>query len=322
MPTILLSAPYLIPLLDRFGPVLENFGLELIIPEVEERLEEAELLDYAGKYDGVICGDDRFTRRVIEASLPRLKVISKWGTGIDSIDKEACEEHGVMLGNTPNAFTEPVSDSVFGYMLTFARQHPRMDRAMKKGVWKKIPGRTLRESTLGIIGIGNIGRALVKKAQPFGIKILGNDIREIDPEFVKIYDLEMVDFNELLTRSDFVSVNCDLNPTSRHLIDKRALSLMKPEAVLINTARGPIVDEEALVDALKKGIIAGAALDVYENEPLPEDSQLRDLSQVLLAPHNANSSPQAWEKVHWNTIKNLLDGLEIDYQINDRGEIL
>jgi len=119
-----------------------------------------------------------------------------------------------------------------------------------------------------------------------------------------------------------VSVNCDLNPTSRHLIDKRALSLMKPEAVLINTARGPIVDEEALVDALKKGIIAGAALDVYENEPLPEDSQLRDLSQVLLAPHNANSSPQAWEKVHWNTIKNLLDGLEIDYQINDRGEIL
>ena len=322
MPTILLSAPYMIPFLDRFRPVFENFELELLIAKVEERLEEAELLEYAGKYDGVICGDDRYTRRVIEASIPRLKVISKWGTGVDSIDKEACDEFDVMLGNTPNAFTEPVADSVFGYMLTFARQHPRMDREMKKGVWKKIPGKALKECTLGIIGIGNIGSALVKRAQPFGIKVLGTDIREIDPEFVKTNKLEMVDIDELLSRSDFVSVNCDLNPTSRHLIDEKAFSLMKPEAVLINTARGPIVEEEALVTALAGGQIAGAAMDVYEYEPLPDDSQLREFSQVLLAPHNANSSPQAWEKVHWNTIKNLLDGLGIDYQINERGEIL
>ncbi|RLE00939.1 MAG: dihydrofolate reductase [Bacteroidetes bacterium] len=322
MPTILLSAPYMIPFPDRFRLIFENFGLELLIAKVEERLEEAELLEYAGKYDGVICGDDRYTRRVIEASIPRLKVISKWGTGVDSIDKEACDEFDVMLGNTPNAFTEPVADSVFGYMLTFARQHPRMDREMKKGVWKKIPGKALKECTLGIIGIGNIGSALVKRAQPFGIKVLGTDIREIDPEFVKTNKLEMVDIDELLSRSDFVSVNCDLNPTSRHLIDEKAFSLMKPEAVLINTARGPIVEEEALVTALAGGQIAGAAMDVYEYEPLPDDSQLREFSQVLLAPHNANSSPQAWEKVHWNTIKNLLDGLGIDYQINERGEIL
>ncbi len=131
----------------------------------------------------------------------------------------------------------------------------------------------------------------------------------------------MVDLDELLPRADFVTVNCDLNPTSRHLIDQEAFSLMKPEAVLINTARGPIVDEVALVNALQKGQIAGAAMDVFENEPLPEDSQLRGFSQVLLAPHNANSSPQAWEKVHWNTIKNLLEGLGIDYQINEKGEI-
>ncbi len=322
MPTILFSAPYMIPFRDRFGPVLENFGLKLIIPEVEERLEEAELLDYAGQYDGVICGDDRYTRRVIEASTPRLKVISKWGTGVDSIDKEACEEYGVILGNTPNAFTEPVADSVFGYLLTFARQHPWMDRAMKQGIWKKIPGKALGECTLGIIGIGNIGSALVKRAQPFGMKVLGNDIRDIDPEFVKEYGFEMVELDELLSSADFVSVNCDLNPTSRQLINKKAFSLMKPEAVLINTARGPIVDEEALITALQEGKIAGAAMDVYENEPLPEDSQLREFPRVLLAPHNSNSSPQAWEKVHWNTIKNLLDGLGIEYQINERGEIL
>ena len=322
MPTILFSAPYMIPFRDRFGPILEKCGLELIIPEVEERLEEAELLEYAGKYDGVICGDDRFTRRVIEASTPRLKVISKWGTGIDSIDKEACNEYGVMLGNTPNAFTEPVADSVFGYLLTFARQHPWMDRAMKQGDWKKIPGKALRECTLGIIGIGNIGSALVKRAQPFEMKVLGNDIRDIDPGFVKEYELEMVSLEKLLSRADFVSVNCDLNPTSRHLINQDAFSLMKPGAVLINTARGSIVDEEALIAALQDGIISGAAMDVYENEPLPEDSKLRKFSQVLLAPHNSNSSPQAWEKVHWNTIKNLLDGLGIEYQINERGEII
>jgi len=322
MPTLLLSAPYMIPFMDRFGPIFEKYGFEMIRPEVEERLEEAELLDYAGKYDGVICGDDRFTRKVIKASTPRLKVISKWGTGIDSIDQGACKEYGVMIRNTPNAFTEPVADSVFGYMLNFARQHTGMDRAMKEGVWKKISGRALRECTLGIIGIGKIGRALVKRALPFGIKVLGNDIREIDPEFIKTYDLEMVELKDLLSRADYVSINCDLNSTSRHLIDKSALSMMKPEAVLINTARGPIVDERALVEALREGIIAGAAMDVYEFEPLPGDSELREFSQVLLAPHNANSSPQAWERVHWNTIKNLLDGLEIDYEINERGEIL
>jgi D-3-phosphoglycerate dehydrogenase / 2-oxoglutarate reductase len=288
---------------------------------VEERLEESELLEYAGKYDGVICGDDRFTRNVIEASIPRLKVISKWGTGIDSIDKEACQEFNIKLGNTPNAFTEPVADSVYGYMLAFARQHLWMDQAMKKGIWKKIPGRALGECTLGIIGIGNIGRAVVERSQAFGLKVLGNDIRDIDQEFLKSYDLEMVDLEELLSRSDFVSLNCDLNPTSRHLIGREAFSLMKRDAILINTARGPIVDEGALVNALKNGQIAGAAMDVYENEPLPEESLLRSFSQVILAPHNANSSPRAWEKVHWNTIKNLLEGLGIDYQINEKGEI-
>lgn len=321
MPTVLFSAPYMIPFLDRFQPVLEKFGLVLIIPEVEERLEEKDLLNYAGQFDGVICGDDRFSRKVIEACLPRLKVISKWGTGIDSIDQEACKDHNLVLGNTPNAFTEPVADSVFGYMLAFARQHPWMDQAMKNGIWKKIPGKTLGESTLGIIGIGNIGSAVIKRAQPFGLKILGNDIREIDPQFVTSNCIQMVELDELLSKADFVSVNCDLNPSSRNLIDQKAFSLMKPDSVLINTARGPIVDEKALIEALRNGIIAGAALDVYQQEPLPKDSPLHEFPQVMLAPHNSNSSPRAWEYVHWNTIRNLLDGLGINYQINEKGEI-
>jgi D-3-phosphoglycerate dehydrogenase len=312
----------MIPFLDRFGPLFEKLGIDLVVPEVEERLGEEALLSYAGQFDGAICGDDEYSRRVIEACQPRLKVISKWGTGIDSIDQEACADYGILIGNTPNAFTLAVSDSVLGYMLIFARKHPWMDLAMKEGIWKKIPGRSLSECTLGVIGIGNIGRAVIERAKPFRMAILGNDIREIETEFIQENGVEMVSLEELLKRADFVSVNCTLNPTSIHLIDAEALSCMKNDAVLINTARGSIVDEKALVDALKKEIIAGAALDVFEDEPLPAESPLRGFDNVLLAPHNSNSSPQAWEHVHWNTIRNLLDGLDIPYQINERGEIL
>ncbi|MEE8355847.1 MAG: phosphoglycerate dehydrogenase [Anaerolineales bacterium] len=322
MPTILFSAPYMIPFLDRFGPLFEKLGIDLVVPEVEERLGEEALLSYAGQFDGAICGDDQYSRRVIEACQPRLKVISKWGTGIDSIDQEACADYGILIGNTPNAFTLAVSDSVLGYMLTFARKHPWMDQAMKKGIWKKIPGRSLSECTLGVIGIGNIGRAVIERAKPFRMAIVGNDIREIDPEFIQENSVEMVSLEELLNRADFVSVNCTLNPTSIHLIDAVALSNMKDDSVLINTARGQVVDEKALVDALKREKIAGAALDVFENEPLPAESPLRGFENVLLAPHNSNSSPQAWERVHWNTIRNLLVGLDIPFQTNDRGEIL
>jgi D-3-phosphoglycerate dehydrogenase len=322
MTTVLISAPYIIPYLDRFGPLLEGFGLDLIVPEVEERLEEVQLLEYAGQIDGVICGDDRFSRDVLEAYKPRLKVISKWGTGIDSIDQHACEEYGIILGNTPNAFTPAVADTVIGYMLSFARQHPWMDKAMKNGIWEKIPGRSLSECTLGVIGVGNIGKAVIQRAVPFQLVLLGNDIVDIDPGFINDHGLEMAALDELLSRADFVSVNCDLNPSSQHLINDRTLGLMKPTAILINTARGPIVDEKALVESLQKGKIGGAALDVFEQEPLPENSPLRDLNNVMLAPHNANSSPRAWENVHWNTIRNLLDGLGISYETNERGEIL
>lgn len=310
-PTVLLSAPYMIPFKDRFIPVLESFGIDVIVPEVHERLSEEEILNFAGQIDGAICGDDRFTKKVIDACLPRLKVISKWGTGIDSIDKSYASSVGVMVGNTPNAFTLPVSDSVIGYILAFARRLPWMDAAIKSGEWDKIPGRSLSECTLGVIGVGNVGKAVVRRAKVFGMKLLGNDIRDIEPDFILEQGLSMVSLEELMRQSDFISVNCDLNTTSIHLINQETLSYLKKEAVLINTARGPIVDERALIAKLQAGKLAGAALDVFEIEPLPLDSPLLSMNNVMLAPHNSNSSPQAWERVHWNTIKNLLIGLGI-----------
>jgi D-3-phosphoglycerate dehydrogenase len=312
--TILFTAPYMIPFLDRFRPVFERYNLELIVPDVRERIEEADLLKYAGQFDGTVCGDDRYTSRVIEACVPRLKVISKWGTGIDSIDAQACSRYGVKIGRTPNAFTTPVADTVLGYLLAFSRRQPWMDKSMKSGEWDKIPGKTLSESTLGVVGIGNIGKAVTRRARAFGMQVLGNDIVDIDHVFISESGIEMTSLEDLLARADFVSLNCDLNPTSRHLMNADTFALMKSSAVFINTARGPIVHEAALIEALQAGRLAGAALDVFEMEPLPSDSPLMKMDNVLLAPHNANSSPAAWERVHWNTIKNLLDGLGIEYE--------
>jgi D-3-phosphoglycerate dehydrogenase len=311
MPTILLTAPYMLPFRDRFIPLLESYGLRVIAPDVRERMEEADLLHYAGQFDGAICGDDRYTERVMTACLPRLKVISKWGTGIDSIDSVAAERLGIRVCRTPNAFTLPVADTVLGYILAFARRQPWMDRQMKAGEWEKIPGRALHECTLGVIGVGAIGKAVIRRARAFGMTTLGNDIVDVDHVFLAETNTQITNLEYLLTHSDFVSVNCDLNPTSRHIINAATLAQMKPTAVLINTARGPLVDEPALVAALQAGQIAGAALDVFEFEPLPLDSPLLQMDNVLLAPHNANSSPSAWERVHLNTIKNLLAGLEI-----------
>ena len=187
-----------------------------------------------------------------------------------------------------------------------------MDAAMKRGEWQKIPGKTLSECTLGIIGLGNIGKAVTRRAKAFGMKVLGTDIVEIDHIFISESGIEMTNLETLLSSSDFVSVNCDLNPTSQHLINSKTLAQMKSTAVLINTARGPIVDENALVAALRSGQVGGAALDVFEFEPLPLDSPLLKMDNVMLAPHNSNSSPTAWERIHWNTIGNLLEGLGIN----------
>lgn len=312
MPTVLVSAPYMIAPLERFRSGLEALGLKLLVAAVHERLDEPELLAYAGSFDGTICGDDLYSARVLEACSPRLKVISKWGTGVDSIDMQACQRLGIQLFRTTNAFTTPVADSVLGYALAFARRQPWMDREMKAGKWHKDPGHALSERTLGVIGVGNIGKAVTRRARAFGMRVLGNDVVDIDHVFVSETGIEMTDLQTLLTTCDYVSVNCDLNPGSHHLLDREAFSLMKAGAILINTARGAIVDESALVAALKAGRIGGAALDVFEEEPLPDASLLRGMDNVLLAPHNSNSSPAAWERVHRSTIHNLLQGLGIE----------
>ncbi len=302
---ILVTAPYFLPIVEKFRGRIEHAGYDLVIEEVQERADEDELLTLIPDIDGVICGDDRFSAKVLECA-DKLKVISKWGTGIDSIDQEACARYGVKICNTPNAFTVPVADSVMGYALAFSRNIASMDRAMKDGIWRKLPGFALSECTFGIIGVGNIGTRVARLASAFDAHILGHDTGKIPQETLDATGMRSVDLEYLLRNSDIVSINCDLNPSSENLICRETLSWMKPTAFIINAARGPIVCESDLTAALQSGKIAGAALDVFQNEPLPDSSPLREMSNVLLAPHNTNSSPEAWERVHESTVSNLL----------------
>lgn len=306
---VLVSAPYMLPVVEEFRSRFEAAGVEIVCADVRERLCEAELLAVVGTLDGVICGDDEFTERVLRTASPRLKVISKWGTGIDSIDTRAAAKSGIRVYNTPGAFTDPVADTVLGYMLCFARRLLSMDQDIRRGAWTKPDAVSLGECTLGVVGVGNIGKAVVRRARAFGMNVLGNDPAPVPESFLNETNLKLVSLGALLAQSDFVSLNCDLNPTSFHLIGRDELASMRPTAYLINTARGAIVDESALVEALGARRIAGAALDVFEREPLPADSPLRAFDNCLLAPHNANNSPAARRRVHESTIANLLRGL-------------
>lgn len=305
---VLVSAPYMLPFPDEFRLILESEGIEIVTIPVEERLNENQLLAIIETIDGMICGDDQLTEKVLENG-KRLKVISKWGTGIDSIDKVAAERLGIKIYNTPNAFTNPVADSTLGYILCFARQLPWMNQDIRQNLWIKPQGLALHECTLGIIGVGNIGKAVARRAHAFGMKILGNDPILPPKSFIEETGIVFTALSELLERSDFVTIHCDLNSTSFHLIGEQELKIMKPSAHLINTARGSIIEENSLVRALQEKEIAGTALDVFEVEPLPKNSLLRSFENCLFAPHNSNSSPTARQKVHESTVANLLNGL-------------
>jgi len=176
-----------------------------------------------------------------------------------------------------------------------------------------MPCKALSELTLGIIGLGNIGKAVAKRACAFGMKVLGNDIKQIDNNFLQKYQIDFVDKETIYKKADFVTLHCTLNETSYYLITKKELTLMGRETFLINTARGALINTKDLEDAIRGKIIAGVGLDVFENEPLEADSIFRKYKNCIVSPHNANNSSYFWNKVHDNTIKNLVEGLSVKY---------
>jgi len=298
--------------LERYAERFEMHRVEVETPEVVQQMREAELLPIIGRFDGMVAGDDEITAQVLEAGRPRLRVVSKWGIGIDSIDQEAARRLEIAVYNTPGALGDEVADVIIGYLVLLARRLHAMDRSVREDGWLKPQGISLRGKRLGVIGIGSIGAAVVRRGHVLGMEVIGYDPIEIGADLRRQTGLAMVTIDELLATSDFVSLCCPLTPDTKHLVDASALARMKPGAYLINTARGGLIDEPALVEALVTGRLAGAALDVFETEPLPVESRLRQLDGVILGTHNASNTLEAVLRVNEMAIANLFRGLGID----------
>jgi len=305
---VLVTAPRACAAIERYRRALGKEGCVVESHPPVERFLEGELLPLVQDADAIVCGDDEFTDRVFAAA-PRLKVVAKWGTGIDSIDLESAARRDIRVCNTPNAFSDPVADSVLGYVLLFARGLEAMSRDVREGRWRRLPLRSLSECAIGIVGFGNVGTAVARRAAAFRMTILASDVRRPRDHTITELDVRVVTLERLLAESDFVTLHADLRPGNRRLMNTERLAMMRRTGVLINTARGGLVDEDALAKALQERRIAGAALDVFRDEPLPPASPLRQLPNVYLAPHNANASAAAAERVHANTIRAVLDVL-------------
>jgi D-3-phosphoglycerate dehydrogenase len=307
-PRVLVSNLMMLNERARFESAILSKGWIPIFAEVDQFLSEKQCLAYAGQCDAWSAGDDRITRDVLTAFLPRLKGIAKWGTGLDSVDLIAARELDVPVLNTPGAFSEAVAEVALGYMLMLSRNLLAVDQAVRHGDWPKPRGAGLHDRTCGLIGFGAIGQGIGRRARGCGMKILAYDpflegnagMRE-----GPLATTQFVAVDQLIRESDIVCLACNLTSDNRHIINERRLKAMKREAILVNVGRGPLVDEAALIAALSSGEIAGAGLDVFEVEPLPADNPLRRLPNVVLGSHNANNLESAVEYVHANTMNNL-----------------
>jgi len=305
---VLISCPLIMDSIDDYDEQFAANNIEYDIADVDQQLTEEELLDVIDEYDGVLAGDDEFTRQVI-AEASQLKVISKWGIGTDAIATDAAEDHDVAVYNTPGAFDDEVADVVIGYAIMLTRQLHRVDRAVRTGNWYCPSGTSLADKTFGVIGVGNIGSAVARRAYAHEMDILGSDVRPISEDLIAETGIEQVELDELFVDSELVSLNCALTEETLGMIGAEELELLGENGYLINTARGDLIQQDALITALENETIAGAALDVFEEEPLPEDDPLTDFDSVILGSHNAQNTREAVERVNDRAVKNLISGL-------------
>ena len=264
--------------------ILREASIDALLPEGPLQRFEASVQEKLPMADGVVAGSERYTREVMEAC-PRLKVIARVGVGYDAVDVEAASELGIVVTVTPGHNHEAVADLAMTLVMALNRDLLRLTHTTTSGEWLRPVVKSPRDSVLGLVGLGRIGQAMVRHAQPFGFKVLATEIQP-DAGFVQEYGVELVKLEELLRRSDYVSLHIPLSPESHHLITQETIALMKNGAFLINTSRGGLVDEAALMGALRSGKLGGAGLDVFENEP-PVGSPLLSLPNVICTPHVA-----------------------------------
>ena len=279
-----------------------------------------DLLKRVRGIDGLLCLlTDKIDGEVMDAAGPHLKVISNHAVGFDNIDVPAATARKIPVGNTPDVLTDATADFAFALMMAVARRIPEAERYVQAGKWKTwgpmtLLGVDIKGATLGLVGFGRIGKAVARRALGFDMRVIYYDPGEKKPS--PELKATRVDFETLLEESDFISLHTPLTPDTRYLIDSEALSKMKPNAVLVNTARGPIVEPEALYEALKEKRIFGAGLDVTDPEPLPPDSPLLTLDNVIIVPHVASASTSSREQMSRMAAQNLVAGLKGEHLPN------
>ena len=273
------------------------------------------LLHRVAGIDGLLALlTDRVDDELLDAAGTQLRVVSNFGVGYDNIDVPACTRRGIPVGNTPGVLTETTADLAWALLLAAARRVVEGDRAVRAGQWRTwgpvlLLGRDVNGATLGIVGFGRIGQAVARRAAGFGMRVLYHARNRVAEDVERETGATWLPLADLLAQSDFVSLNVSLTAETRHLIDAAALRSMKPSAILVNTARGPVVDTDALVDALRTGVIRAAALDVTDPEPLPADHPLVALDNCIVVPHIASATEATRGRMAAMAAANLLAGV-------------
>jgi phosphoglycerate dehydrogenase-like enzyme len=281
---------------------------ESIFNEEGKRLSGQELIKFIKDADGIIVGLEKIDRSVLE-ECPSLKIISKYGVGLDNIDTEYCTEKGILLGWTPGINKTSVAEMTIAVMITLSRNVFLTSNQLKQGVWNKDGGSELSGKTIGIIGVGNIGKEIIRFLNPFGNKILVNDIID-QREYYRVNGTVETTKEEIYCQSDIVTLHVPLTSDTLHLINRDVFKEMKNCAYLINTSRGKVVEQNSLKWALMNGIIAGAAIDVYEEEP-PEDKELLNLPNLICTPHIGGNSSEAVLSMGKSAIRHLQEFFRI-----------
>ncbi|MFN7250423.1 MAG: C-terminal binding protein [Anaerobacillus sp.] len=287
--------------------VLKEIGIELTTAQC--RTEE-DVIEACKDADGLINQYAPITRKVIE-KLEKCKVIARYGVGVNTIDVDAATEKGIIVSNVTDYCIDEVSDHAFALLMSAARKVVHLDKAVKEGIWDfnvGVPIYRLRGRVLGLVGFGQIPQALASKAQAFGLEVLAFD-PFVNEEVAKQLNVQLVSLDELCKQADYISVHAPLNEKTTGMITTAQFKLMKQEAFIINTARGPVIDEKALIKALQEGTIAGAALDVVEVEPISKDNPLMKMDNVILNPHVGWYSEEAQEELKRKTAQNVVNVL-------------
>ncbi|MBC5647296.1 phosphoglycerate dehydrogenase [Christensenella tenuis] len=296
---------------------LEAFADEVVYNDLGRPLQAEEILERLDGVDGYVAGLDYITADVLEKAPASLKVISRYGAGVDRVDMPAATAKGIKVTNTPGTNSVAVCELAFTLMLCAARNVPKLHAAVEKGEWPRSQGVELRGKTLGIVGMGAIGKNLATRAKAFGMTVNAYD-PYFDEAFAKEYGIGKLSLDEVLTTSDFISLHVPLNDSTRHMIDASKIAEMKDGAIIINTARGGIIDEQAAADAVKNGKLGGLGLDAFEQEPLI-DSPLKGLDNVIFTPHTGAHTAEAVSGMGSMAVDNViavLSGEDCPYVLN------